>query len=190
MPARRSSRAASGSRDTAALSQDSSEAVAAALSSLRPDQDAAVREAWASWASPSVLLAETWPAVPRLSARPSGVAEIDWERLTDAAATSAERRARWVWYDIAAEVVRLVPAGPHQERCAIEATDALNAVTEEDSCQAAAAACRSVVQLIGAPAARLVADMAYSGCRPSTALMEDCLRTVPNFVIGGRVYVT
>lgn len=150
---------------------------------------AAVRIGWHGWTSPSSDLMAVWAHVPELDARPEKITEIDWCRLEDAARTTAERRARWVWHDIASEVVRMVPAGAAQRRCAVEATDALNIITEEDACLAAAAACRSAIRIAGAPAARRAAAMAYSACRPDPSIMTGCLGDVPSVEIDGRVYV-
>lgn len=149
----------------------------------------AVQLGWSGWESSPDVLMSAWPDIPRLDECPPDIARCDWERLKDAALVSAERRSRWVWHDIVSEAVRLVPAGQTQSRCAIEAMDALNMITEEEACVAAAAACRSVVQAVGAPAARLITMMAYSGCRPEASAMADCLDAVPIIEIGGKVYV-
>lgn len=150
---------------------------------------AAVRIGWRGWVSVPHELMAVWADVPALDERPENIAEIDWCRLEDAARTTAERRARWVWHDIASEVVRMLPAGAAQRRCAVEAADALNIITEEDACLAAAAACRSAIRVVGASAARRTVEMAYSASRPDLAMMSDCIGDVPSIELGGRVYV-
>lgn len=132
---------------------------------------------------------DVWPRVPELLSRPECIAEPDWCLMEDAAETTLERRARWVWHEIASEAVRLMAPGEAHEQAAIEASDALNMLTEDDACMAAAAACRTVVMWVGPPAARLIAMMAYAGCRPSSMLMSDCFSAVATFEVGGRVYV-
>ena len=162
---------------------------AAIYEALPADHRAAVRLGWQGWASKPADLMVAWSAFPALDQRPESIAGADWHRMEMAAQTTQQRRARWVWHDIASEIVVLLPSGAVQQRCAIEAADALNMITEEDACMAAAAACRSTVRAAGVTAARTVAMMAYSGCRPAAALMLDCLASVPAIEINGRVYV-
>lgn len=150
---------------------------------------AAVRMGWRGWRSNPDALYAAWPIVPDADDRPTTIDETDWLVLTEASAAQEQRRARWVWQEIASEAVRMLPAGPIQRKCAVEASDALSVVADEDACMAAAAACRTVVRFAGKPAARLIAAMAYSGCRPPVALMADCLSGVRTVEAGGRFYV-
>ncbi len=51
------------------------------------------------------------------------------------------------------------------------------------------APCSIAVAAAGKPAARLVADMAYRGCRPHPELIEDALAGVARTEWNGRIYV-
>ena len=159
------------------------------LRSLPGHHAAAVMLGWAGWVGDPLRLAEVWPSAPTSADRPAGVHPVDWMLLRSAAATQAERRARWVWHDIASETLRLVPACPARDTAATAATDALSVLDDSDACAAAAAACSIAVAAAGKPVARLVVAMAYRGCRPHPELIEDALAGVARTEWNGRIYV-